>query len=143
MVAVLCPLHLRAKGDACTQIANMRIYSNAFLSDESGDVVGYELALKQASDSTVKALLFVYEGAPSDGINLPGRISGKKLNIEGDWAEHQVEYPSKKEVVVMHNVKIDGTLDSGWFRGTIKIAGMEKPDNVRLKRVDKIWVCKK
>jgi len=143
MGAVLYPLHLGAKEDACAQTANMQIYSNAFLSEETGDLVGYELALRQASDSTVEALLFVYEGAPDDGVGLPGRISGKNLTIEGNWLEHQIEYPSKKEVVVTHMVKIDGTLDSGWFRGTIKIGGMVTPDKVRLKRVSRVWVCKK
>jgi hypothetical protein len=141
-VAILCPLHLCAKEKACTQTANMQVYSNAFLSEEAGDLVGYELALKQAGGSTVEALLFVYEGAPDDGIQLSGPTSGKRLTIEGTWIEHQVEYPSKKEVVVTHKVNIDGTLDSGWFRGTIKIGGMVTPDTVRLKRVNRIWVCK-
>ena len=89
MVAVLYPLHLGAKEDECTRTANMQVYSNAFLTkDEAGDLVGYELALRQANDSTVEALLFVYEGAPADGITLPGRISGKNLTIEGSWVEH-------------------------------------------------------
>jgi hypothetical protein len=142
-VAVLYPLHLGAKEDECTRTANMRVYSNAFLSEETGDLVGYELALKQAGDSTVEASLFVYEGAPDEGIRLPGRISGKNLTVEGNWLERQVEYPSKKEVVVTHAVEIDGTLDSDWFRGTIKIGGLVTPGRVRLKRVDRIWVCKK
>jgi hypothetical protein len=95
MVAVLYPPHLGAKEDECTRTANMQIYSNAFVTkDEAGDLVGYELALSQAADSTVEALLFVYEGGAADGINLPGRISGRKLTIEGSWVEHLTEYPS-------------------------------------------------
>lgn len=143
IVAILFPLHLSAKADECTRTANMQVYSNAFLSEETGDLDGYELALKQASDSTVEALLFVYEGASDDGIPLPGHISTRNLSIEGNWVEHQVEYPSKKEVVVTHTVRIDGTLDSGWFRGTIKIGGLVTPGNVRLKRVGRIWACKR
>jgi hypothetical protein len=144
MVAVLYPLHLGAKEDDCTQTANMQIYSNAFVTkDEAGDLVGYELALRQASDSTVEALLFVYEGGAADGVNLPGRVSGKKLTVEGSWVEHLTEYPSKKEIVQTHLVKIDGNLDSKWFRGTITIGDMFESRMVRLKRVNHIWVCKK
>jgi hypothetical protein len=143
IVAVLYPLHLGAKEDECTRTANMQVYSNAFLTtDEAGDLVGYELALRQASDSTVEALLFVYEGGAADGINLPGRVSGKKLTIEGSWVEHLTEYPSKREVVQTHLVRIDGNLDSRWFRGTITIGDMVTSQTVRLKRVDHIWVCK-
>jgi hypothetical protein len=143
VASVLYPLHLGAKEDACTRTASMQIYSNAFLSEESGDLVGYELVLKEVGNSAVETLLFVYEGAPDDGIPLPGHISGKKLTIEGNWVEHLTEYPSKKEIVQTHLVKIDGTLDSSWFRGAVRISGMVTPDTVRLKRVDRIWVCKK
>jgi hypothetical protein len=56
--------------------AQMQIYSNAYISKETGDVVGYELAIKQHDDSTVDALLYVYEGAPNDDgiptVPLPG-----------------------------------------------------------------------
>jgi hypothetical protein len=143
MVVALYPLRLGAKGDECTQTANMQVYSNAFVTkDEAGDLVGYELALRQASDSTVKALLFVYEGGAADGINLPGRVSGKKLTIEGSWVEHLTEYPSKKEIVQTHLVKIAGDLDSKWFRGTITIGDMVASQTVRLKRVNHTWVCK-
>jgi hypothetical protein len=142
MVILLCPLHLGAKEDGCALTEKMQIYSNAFLSEESGDLVGYELALKQAGDSAVETLLFVYEGAPDDGIPLHGHILLKKLAIEGNWVERQVEYPSKKEVEVTHSVRIDGTLDSRWFRGTLKIGGLVTPDRVQLRHVDRIWVCK-
>lgn len=121
----------------------MQIYSATFVSKETGDLDGYELALEQHTDSSVDALLYVYEGAENDdGIPLPGHISDKNLTLEGTWNEHQIEYPSKKEIVVTHVVRIAGTLDSHWFRGTLKIEGLETPTNVRLKRVDRIWTCK-
>jgi hypothetical protein len=120
----------------------MRIYSNAHLSEETGDVVGYELALERRNESAVDALLYLYEGeAHDDGIHISGSISGKKLTLNGSWVEHLIEYPAKKEVVQTHLVKIDGTLDSGSFPGRITIEGLT-PDNVRLKRVERIWVCK-
>jgi hypothetical protein len=122
----------------------MRIYSNAFVHKETGDVLGYELAIRENGDSTTNALLYVFEGAPNDeGIPLSGRISGKSLTVEGKWVEHLVEYPSKKETIQTHVVKIDGALDEGSFRGKIKIENMDLPDNVRLKRVKRLWLCKR
>jgi len=134
--------HVSASKDKCAQTAHMRIYSNAHLSEETGDVVGYELAVERRNESAVDALLYLYEGeAHDDGIHISGSISGKKLTLNGSWVEHLIEYPAKKEVVQTHLVKIDGTLDSGSFPGRIIIEGLT-PDNVRLKRVERIWVCK-
>ncbi len=114
----------------------MRIYSNAFAHEESGDLLGYELAIYEKNDSTADILLYVYEGAPDDGgIPLSGRIARKELTAEGKWVEHLVEYPSKKEIIETHSVKIGGTLDAISFRGQIRIESMESPDNIRLKRV--------
>jgi hypothetical protein len=128
--------------DECTRTASMRIYSNASFSKETGDVNGYELAVKQLSDPTLDALLYVYEGAPNNnGIHLSGRISGKKLTVEGNWVEQLVEYPSKKEIVHTHFVRIDGTLDSAWFRGKMRIEDLSVDDVVRLKRVAHVWLC--
>ena len=63
---------------------------------------------------------YVYEGAPSnDAISLFGHLSGKNLSIQGDWVEHLIEYPSKKETVQTHFVKIDGAFDSASFRGEV------------------------
>jgi hypothetical protein len=45
-----------ASKDECAQTAHMRIYSNAYLSEETGDVVGHDLALEQRNDSAVDAL---------------------------------------------------------------------------------------
>jgi hypothetical protein len=86
----------------------------------------------------MEGLLFIYEGGAADGRNLPGHISGKKLTIEGDWVEHLIESPSKKEIVQTHLVKIDGNLDSKWFRGTVTIGDIFESRAVRLKRVNHI-----
>jgi hypothetical protein len=126
----------------CSQ-TQMRIYSSVFVQKETGDVLGYEFAIKQNDDSSVDALLYVYEGGSSDdGIPLSGRISGKNLGVQGNWVEHLVEYPSKKETVQTHFVKVDGVLDAASFQGHINIENMESPDSVRLKRVKKLWFCK-
>jgi hypothetical protein len=122
----------------------MRIYSNAFAHEETGDVLGYELAIKENNESAADILLYVYEGAPDDeGIPLSGRISGKELAAQGDWVEHLVEYPAKKEIIQTHSVKIDGTFDATSFRGQIRIENMDSPGNVRLKRVKRLWFCKR
>jgi hypothetical protein len=122
----------------------MQIYSATSVSKESGDLDGYELALEQHKDSSVNALLYIYEGAANyRGIPISGRISGKNLTVEGTWNEHQIEHPSNKEIVVRHFIRIEGTLDSSWFRGTLKIEGLETPAQVRLKRTDHIWLCKR
>ena len=139
-----CAFSVSAADDECARTAHMQIYSATSVSTETGDVDGYELALGQHKDSTVDALLFVYEGAANrDGIPISARISGKNLTVEGTWNEHQIEYPSKKEIVVRHFVTIEGTLDSSWFLGTLKIEGLETPAHVRLKRIDHIWLCKR
>jgi hypothetical protein len=89
----------------------------------------------EVRDSAVDALLFLYEGSAADGISLPGHLSGKKLSIEGNWVEHLIQYPSKKEIVQTHLVKIDGSLERNWFRGKIEIGGITEPQMARLKRV--------
>jgi len=129
--------------DKCSRTANMQIYSSAFAHKETGDVLGYELAVRPLDDSTVDALFYVYEGVPNDeAIRLSGHISDTRLTIEGKWVEHLIEYPSKKEIVKTHFVKIDGMLDSASFRGELTIEGMVKRDSLRLKRVKRIWLCK-
>jgi hypothetical protein len=117
----------------------MQIYSNAFFSKETGDVSRIELALAKHEDSTIDARLYLYEGeANKDAIRIPGQIAGKHVTAEGNWEERLVEYPSKKEVVQTHFVSIDGTLDAKWFRGKVKIEGLEMPITVQLKRVRNI-----
>ncbi len=122
----------------------MEIYSNAFAHEETGDLLGYELAVKRHDDSTVETFFYVYEGAPNDdAIPLSGHISGKNLSVQGNWVEHLIEYPSKKEIVQTHFVKINGVLNSESFRGEITVEGMGEPDSVHLKRVKKTWLCRK
>lgn len=133
----------RGSDSECARTANMRIYSDAYLSQKTDDVTGAELAIEQNANATVDALLFLYEGAPNyDGIPISGRISGDKLTLEGNWVEHLVEYPSKKETVQTHTVKIIGTLDAGSFLGSIEIGGLSATSAEKLKRVKKIWLCK-
>jgi hypothetical protein len=136
--------------DECARTTPMRIYSNAVFSEETGDVTGFELAVKKLNDSTVDALLYVYEGAPNNnGIHLQGRTSRKKLTIEGNWDEHLIEYPSKKDIVQTHFVTIKGALDPALFRGKIAIKdtsttkGLSEDEAVRLRRVGHIWLCKR
>jgi hypothetical protein len=128
----------------CGRTAEMRIYSTAYLSQETGDVGGIELAIQDKSDSTVDALMFVYEGAPNDdAIPLSGRLDSEHLTLQGIWVEHLVEYPSKKEVVQTHLVSVNGTLDLSSIRGDLKIEGLDFPEKIRLSRVSQIWMCKK
>ncbi len=130
--------------DDCSKTAASMTYSNAYSDGYTGDVSGYELVVKRNDNSTVEAFLYVYEGSPSsEAIPLPGRLSGEKLSIKGDWVEHLIEYPSKKETVQTHAVEITGILNTASFRGEITIEGLGKKQRVRLKRVDSIWRCKK
>jgi hypothetical protein len=96
-IAASCALAQGTSDDICMRTASMRIYSNAVFSEETGDVSGFELAVRKLSDSTVDALLYVYEGAPNnEGIHLQGHTSGKKLTLEGNWDEHLIQYSEKK-----------------------------------------------
>lgn len=129
--------------EECLRTSSMRVYSNAWLSKETGDLNGFEVALKQTADSKIDALLYVYEGGLSDGIPLPGGASGNNVTIEGAWVEHLVEYPSKKEIIKTHQVKILGTLDSKSFRGKLTIRDLSVDEDVKLRRVGNIWPCKR
>jgi hypothetical protein len=147
LLAALAPLvssngNPNTSEDECSRIAHAQIYSNALYVKEAGDVIGYELALQQPQGNPIHARLYIYQGAPNeDGISLSGQFSGKKLTIEGSWVQHLIEYPSKKEIIETQVVRVDGTLDSRQFRGTIKVEGLANPIKVRLKRVDNIWLC--
>jgi hypothetical protein len=133
---------LDASEDECERTAQMRVYSNAAFIEEAGDVVGYEMAVQRREGTSIDALLYFYEGVPNkDGISVSGHIAGGKLAMEGDWVEHLIEQPSNKETVETHHVTLNGKLDSTWFRGTIKIAGLATPIKVRLKHVSHIWMC--
>lgn len=144
LVPVISPgENLNTSEDECARTAHSQIYSDAVFIEETGDVVGFELALQRGHHgSTVSALLYDYEGVPhEDGISLSGQILGRKLTMEGNWVRHLIEMPSKKEVVETRLVKLDGTIDSTGFHGTIKIEDLDTLIRVRLKRVDHIWMC--
>jgi hypothetical protein len=131
-------------GDECVRTAGMQVYSNVYVHAETGDVLGYDLALKRNGDLGVDALLYIYEGGESDeGVPLSGEISKSRLSVQGTWVEHVVEYPSKKESVQTHSVKILGTLDATAFRGELTIGNIGEREHVQLNRVKKIWSCKK
>jgi hypothetical protein len=122
----------------------MEIYSDAQVSRVTGDLSGFDLALDKPDGSQRKALLFVYEGGESEGIPLSVTANGGNLIIEGTWVEHLTEYPSKKEIVQTHQVKITGRLTPKTLQGTISIEGLEivNPEGMQLKRVKQIWMCK-
>ena len=142
-LAILTSASFTFATDECSRTAQMKIYSSAIVHKETGDVLGYELALAVSHDATVSALLYVYEGAPNDeAIPLSGHMSGTRLSIEGNWVEHLTEYPSKKQMVQTHFVKVDGMLDSASFRGNVTIGGIVERDSLRLRRVKKTWLCK-
>ncbi|MFZ3265795.1 MAG: hypothetical protein WA172_17445 [Terriglobales bacterium] len=90
----------------CNQTVSMRVYSNAWIDMETGDLNGFELAIKNIDNSPINVLLYMYEGGVAEGIPLPGRISNGRIDIRGDWVEHLIEYPSKKEIIQSHSVKI-------------------------------------
>ena len=130
--------------DECTRTAQMEIYSDAQVSRVTGDLGGFDLALDKPDGSQRKALLFVYEGGESEGIPLSVIADGDNLIIGGTWVEHLTEYPSKRDIVQTHQVKITGKLTPKILRGTISIEGLEivNPEGMQLKRAKRIWMCK-
>lgn len=120
----------------------MLVYSDVFMQKETGDLLGYELAVKRQGGSHADALLYVYEGGEADeGIPLSGQVSNNMLTLKGTWVEHLIAYPSKESITEEHPVEVSGTLSTATFRGKLTISGMEDPQHVRLKRVKKIWPC--
>jgi len=120
----------------------MQVYSDVFVHPETGDLLGYELAIKRRGDSGADALLYVYEGGEAgDGIPLSGQISNGRLSLSGTWVERLTEHPSKKEIVEKHAVEIHGSLDLTVFRGKLAIGGMTDQEQIRLNRVKRIWNC--
>src|SRR5947209_6727334 len=81
------PLHLKPANDDCVRTSKMRVYSSAFIHKETGDLLGYELAIDRAPASTTNVLLFIHEGSPGEGISLTGHAQDGKLVVEGDWVE--------------------------------------------------------
>jgi hypothetical protein len=128
--------------DECARTFGMKVYSNVFIHEETGDLLGYELAIKRNADSSVDALLYVYEGGDSDdGIPLSGQVVNKRLAVQGTWVEHLIEYPSKRTIVEKHFVKIVGDLGPAALSGELTIEGMNEREAVRLKHVKRIWSC--
>lgn len=128
--------------DQCASTAEMHVYSNVFIHKETGDLLGYELAVKRRGDLEINALLYVYEGGETDdGIPLSGQVIKDRLTLTGTWVEHLVKYPSKKKIVEEHSVEILGTMDTASFRGELTISGMEDHQHVRLRHVKSIWPC--
>jgi len=135
-------LVLVSNPDECARTAGMLVYSDVFMQKETGDLLGYELAVKRQGDSGADALLYVYEGGEAgEGIPLSGQVSKNRLTLKGTWVEHLIAYPSKKRVTQEHSVEVLGTLNTATFRGELTISGMEDHQDVRLKRVKKIWPC--
>lgn len=130
--------------DECARTAQMDVYSDAQVSRVTGDLSGFDLALDKPNVSQRNALLFVYEGGGSEGIPLPITANRDNVVIEGTWVEHLTEYPSKKDIVETHRVRITGRITPTSFRGTISIEGLEimNPDSMLLKRAKQIWPCK-
>lgn len=133
-------VHQQAQPE-CTQTSGMRIYSNATYVEETGDVIGIELALAVRPDNAVSALLYDYEGVPTkEGVPLPGRAAGTTISIDGIWVQ-RMESSSGKEVVHRVPVKLSGTFDEMNFVGTVQINGGSLKA-LRLRRVDAIWLCR-
>ena len=130
------------KPDECARTAGMLVYSDVFMQKETGDLLGYELAVKRQGGSGADALLYVYEGGEADeGIPLSGQVSKNLLTLKGTWVEHLIAYPSKERITKEYSVEVFGTLSTATFRGELTISGMEDRQHVRLKRVQKIWSC--
>jgi hypothetical protein len=126
--------------DECKQTASYKIYSNAFLSQETGDVVGRELALKASTGDSYEALLYIYEGVPNlDGIPLVGHMQGATISLEWDWTEELVEMPSKNHVTQTRHVELKGRISGRHFRGSLQIDRDSSP--ISLKLANNIWLC--
>ncbi|MBZ5648452.1 MAG: hypothetical protein LAN37_14655 [Acidobacteriia bacterium] len=139
-ISLSCAFGQNTPLDDCARTARMRIYSDAFVSEETGDLGGYELALDRRNDSAVHGLLYVYQGGPSDGIPLTGRVTGNRVRLEGDWVLHVTEYPSGKQITEKRFVRVVGTAGSAAFQGTVSFESLT-PERLRLKRVKSIWLC--
>src|SRR5580692_9126089 len=97
-----------ASDDACAQTAAMRVYSNAFYHDETGDLLGYELALRSSDGDSFTGLLYTYQGDLNDSpVPLSGSLVSGKVLLSGDWTVHSIEEPSKRQVVETYHVKVN------------------------------------
>jgi hypothetical protein len=122
--------------DECVQTASYKIYSNAFLSQETGDVGGYELALKPTTGNSYEALLYIYEGAPIlAGIPLVGGKQGATISLE--WHQELVEHPLN--ITQAQHIELKGRISGNHFRGSLQIDN--DSSSLSLKLVNYIWLC--
>jgi hypothetical protein len=140
-ILILIFVATAAAVDECPQAATYRFFSNAFLSGETGDVGGFELALTATKGHGYEALLYVYEGvANKDGISLAGDREHSGISLHGDWREELVEYPSKRHITQTRPVKLDRKMSENDFRGNVQIGSDSR--QISLHRVNQIWLCK-
>ena len=140
-IQILVFMATAAAVDECPQAATYRFFSNAFLSQETGDVGGFELALAATKGHGYEALLYVYEGvANKDGISLAGDHDRSGISLHGDWREELVEYPSKRRITQTRPVKLDGKVSEDDFHGKVQIGSESR--QISLHRVSQIWLCK-
>jgi hypothetical protein len=126
----------------CTITPQTRVYSNGRLSKETGDYIGWDMAIVELPNSTAAVTLYDYEGQLNDeAIRITGRISAKRLTADGTWIQRLVEYPQQRAIEKTHSVSVDGTIDSSSFRGTIKIDGYSADSRVQLRRVANFSGC--
>jgi len=129
------------RGDECARTSGMQIYSNATYIEEAGDVVGLELALTVRPDRSVNALLYDYEGVPTnDGVLLDGRIAGTTLTLDGIWVQHLHE-SSGREIIHKVPIALRGVVNEKSFVGSVQINGGSQ-GSVRLLRTETIWLCR-
>ena len=124
----------------CSETSKMTVYSNAYFSDEGGDVIGYELAVPVNGGSNGRSLLFIYEGEANEvGIELTGRIERSKLSLTGKWVEHPVEYPSHAKLTQNHSADLQAIVKLKAIHGELIIDGASQP--IRMKQVRHLWLC--
>jgi hypothetical protein len=126
----------------CTQTAKMDVYSNAYLQTETGDLLGYDLAISKPGDVDQTVLFYVYEGGLTDrGIPLSVIVQGKNLLITGEWTEELIEYPSQRKIAEKHRVRLELKMVPKALSGTVYIEGMADRQPVRLRLVRHVWSC--
>jgi hypothetical protein len=71
-----------------------RTYSDVREVEESGDLVGTELAL-QISGETVTGTLRHYEGVEPEAVAIAGRLVGSALTLSGTYSEGRIEIDAR------------------------------------------------
>ena len=124
----------------CQQVTSAKVYSDAFYSEEGGDVVGSELGILPNGD----VLLYAYEGTPWSEPAVLKKAGGDQKNAiwTGNQKLKTVHYPAERTVEVVTPVRLEGSVIQNRFVGTVKW-GDAAPTRVRLKVVPHLWGCKK